>query len=92
VIRWVDNTGAVFVTARTSASSSKHYPGDGVGTGAAGVGAAWGCRGSARAADIGAGSYQRQARRRSQGGRTRLTGRAPKSTGAPSAGGASGAE
>ena len=35
------------MTAWTSASSSKHHPGDGVGKGAVGVRAAWGCRGSA---------------------------------------------
>ena len=47
MIRWVNNRGSIFVTEQTSASSSKHYPGDGVGSGAAGVRAAWGCRGSA---------------------------------------------
>ena len=55
-------------------------------TGAAGVRAAWGCRGSAGATGGGAGSYTRQAGRRSQGGRTRLTERTTKSMGGPSAG------
>ena len=84
--------GVVFTTTRTSASSSHNCPGEGVGIGAARVGAAWGVGSSAWATGGGAGIQMRQAGRRSLGGRTRLTGRTPKSTGAASAGGASGAE
>ena len=42
-------TGVVFCTTQTSAFTSKHCLGEGGGIGAAGVGAAWGGRGSAEA-------------------------------------------
>jgi len=60
------------VKAWTSASSSKHHPGDGVGKGAVGVRAAWGCRGSAglQVAAQGVKRGKPEGDRRSQGGRT----------------------
>jgi hypothetical protein len=79
-------TGVVFCTTQTSAFTSQHCLGEGWGIGAAGAGAAWGGRSSAEATS-GCGERQmRQFRWRSLGGRTRLAGRAPESTGAASTG------
>ena len=90
---WVDNRGSIRVSAdeRILFKLSGRWSGH---IGAAGVRAAsaWGCRGSAGATDDGAKISKRQAGRSSQGGRTRLTRRTPKTTVGPSAGRASRAE